>query len=211
MSSVTPIKQDCSHKATDALDERRSNRLRHIVNIDEQIAMLNGSGVRRTSHPDDDGDHLGDTRAGQDGDQAASQANCNGTTTVAKTSPVLALLHSNTDKIKLLHASLINLQAEINAQWDHYYGIHRNLPSYDVGLVTRPQLCSNRGSNSLFKGCSSPPLGIPKPATPRTLLRILPTHPLTESGVVSLDDCQHMYGMYISKSFLSLHIRFSKS
>ena len=210
MSSFAPIKQDCSHKATDALDERRSNRLRHIVNIDEQIAMLNGSGVRRTSHPDDDGDHLGDTRAGQDGHQAASQANCTGTTTVAKTSPVLALLHSNTDKIKRLHASLINLQDEINAQWNHYYGIHRNLPSYDVGLVTRPQLFSHRASNSLFKGGSSL-VGIPKPATPRTLLRILPTHPLTESGVVSLDDCQHMYGMYISKSFLSLQIRFSKS
>ena len=197
MSGFTPINQSYPHEAKDPLDERRNNRLRHIVNTDEQIAMLRGSGFRRTSHPDDDGDHLGDTRAGQDGHQAASQANCNETSTVAKTSPVLALLHSNTDKIKRLHASLINLQDELNAQWNHYHGIHRDLPSYDVGLVKRPQLSSNRGSNSLFNGCNSPLLVVPKPATPRTLMRILPIHPLTESGIVSVYDCQHMYGMYI--------------
>lgn len=193
MSGFTPINQGCSHQPKDALYERPNNRLRHIINSDEQIAMLNGSGYSGTSHPEDDDDHSADTRVSQDrddGHQVASQANDNETTTVAKT---LAILHSHTDTIDRLHATLSNLQDEIKAQRDDYYDIHRNLPPYDLGPVIRPQLLPSRGGNSIFNGRSSPPFGTPKPTAPCTPLRVLPTHPLTETGVISDYDCQHMY------------------
>ena len=193
MSGFTPVNQGYSQEPKEALHESRSNRIRHIVNSDEQIAMLNGSGYPGTSHPDDDNDHFADTTASQDGHnahQVASQANDNETTTDAKT---LALLHSHNDTIERWHASLSNLQDAIKAQRDHFYDIHRSLPSYDLGPVIRPRLFPSRGGNSIFKGHSSPPFDIPKPTAPCTPLRILPTHPLTEAGVISVHDCQHMY------------------
>ena len=207
MSGFTPINQGCTLGPKDALHERQNNCLHPILNSDEQIAMLNDSRFRGTSHPGDDSDQFADTRTDQDGHQAPSQANGNGTTTLAKTMPVLALLHSNNEKIERLQSSLISLQDEIKAQWDQYYDIHRKLPSYNLGLVTRPQLSPNHGSNSIFKGCSSPHLGIPKPATPRTPLRVLPAHRLTEAGVVSVDDCQHMYGTYVLEVLPSPSVR----
>ena len=211
MSGFTAINRVYSHGPKDALRERQNNRLRHVVNNDEPIAMLNSPVSWAISHPDDDSDHFGVTRAGQDSHQATSQANGNGTTKIPKTSTVLARPDSNTDQMKRVHASFLDLQEEVSAQRDHYHNIHRNLPSYDVGFVTRPQFSPNRGSNSIFRGCSSQPLVIPEPTVPRTPLRSLPAHPLFETGVVSVDDCQHMYGMYISESFLPLLYGFLSS
>ncbi|KAG7004769.1 hypothetical protein G7Y79_00023g053530 [Physcia stellaris] len=94
--------------------------------------------------------------------------------------------------VERLCASINELRDKIANKWDHYDKLHRHLPLYDVGPVSRPQLFPNTTHTSIFKGRSSPP-DIPKPAAPRPPLKVLPLHGLSGTGIISVYDCQNMY------------------
>ncbi|KAL8795627.1 MAG: hypothetical protein Q9195_001865 [Heterodermia aff. obscurata] len=200
MSVFTPINGTRSHDPKDAVHERQNNRHDHILNGDEQIALLTASGYSGASHPDNF-NYSDYTKAGQhghEGHQTASQANGNGTTIVPKTSRVHASLQRNTDRIERLHASLDNLEHEVKAPGHHHHDIRRNLPSYDVGQTERPRLSPYGSSSSIFKNYTFLPVVGPKLAAPRTPLRVLPPHPLIGTGVLSYRDCQNMYQAGVS-------------
>lgn len=111
---------------------------------------------------------------------------------ISKTSSVIVLPDSDHDMVERLCASINELRDKIANKWDHYDKLHRHLPVYDVGPVSRPQLFPNTTHTSIFKGRSSPP-DIPKPAAPRPPLKVLPLHGLSGTGIISVYDCQHMY------------------